>query len=199
MSPRVAGMVLAAGSSRRMGSRNKLLIDVAGTPMVRRVAETALQAGLEPVVTVVGHGGEEVRQALRGLSLTLVANDRPQDGLSRSLRLGVEALPAVDAAVVLLGDMPWVRSADVEALVAAFDPSASREICVPVHGGSRGNPVLWSARFFPEISALEGDVGARSLLARHAEVVHEVTGVGAGVLQDVDTPEALAAATRMGG
>jgi molybdenum cofactor cytidylyltransferase len=193
----VAGVVLAAGLSRRMGKRNKLVAEIDGKPMVRRVVETALAAGLDPVVVVIGHGAADVRAALDGLPVRFAENVRPEAGLSSSLRVGlcaVEGDPPVAAAVILLGDMPWVEAGDVRALVAAFDPASGREICVPVHEGRRGNPVLWGRRFIAEITALQGDVGARALLERHEERVREVPVAGVGVLRDVDTSDALAAA-----
>jgi molybdenum cofactor cytidylyltransferase len=132
------------------------------------------------------------------LPVTFAENVRPEAGLSSSLRVGLRAVeggnPPVAAAVVLLGDMPWVEAGDVRALVAAFDPASGREICVPVHEGRRGNPVLWGRRFIAEITALQGDVGARALLERHEERVREVPVAGVGVLRDVDTSDALAAA-----
>jgi len=198
-----AGVVLAAGLSRRMG-RNKLLVPVEGVPMVRRVAEAALAGGLVPVVVVVRGGADDVRQALEGLPVTFAETGRPEAGLSSSLRVGIAALrahgaansrdtcPAVAAAMVLLGDMPWVESSDVRRLVQAFDPEAGRAICVPVHAGRRGNPVLWASSYFADMMRLRGDVGARSLLQRHAAYVHEVRVDSDGVLRDVDTPEAIA-------
>jgi hypothetical protein len=91
----------------------------------------------------------------------------------------------------MLGDMPWVGPDDVTALCGAFDPGRGREICVPVHGGRRGNPVLWGARFFPEMKQLSGDVGARALMEKHADSVCEVVMDGSGVLADIDTPESF--------
>jgi molybdenum cofactor cytidylyltransferase len=194
----VAGVVLAAGLSRRMGKRNKLVAEIDGKPMVRRVVETALAAGLDRVVVVIGHGAADVRAALDGLPVTFAENVRPEAGLSSSLRVGLRAVeggdPPVAAAVVLLGDMPWVEAGDVRALVAAFDPASGCEICVPVHEGRRGNPVLWDRRFIAEMTALQGDVGARALLERHGERVREVPVAGVGVLRDVDTSDALTAA-----
>jgi len=188
---KTAGIVLAAGFSRRMGKENKLLVELDGAPIVRHVASTALAAGLDPVTVVVGHQAEEVGEALAGLTVSLVANALPAAGLSSSLRTGIRALDAdTRAAIVLLGDMPWVDAADVAGLVDAYDPAAGRDICVPVHDGRRGNPVLWSSRFFQELTRLQGDHGARRLLERHAAAVHEVPA-GPGVLLDVDTPAAL--------
>jgi molybdenum cofactor cytidylyltransferase len=94
---------------------------------------------------------------------------------------------------VLLGDMPGVRAALLDRLIAAFDPGENRTICVPTHGGTRGNPVLWGRQFFPEMLALEGDVGARSLIARYPDQVCEIEVEDMAPLTDIDTPEALAA------
>ena len=180
-----------------MGGANKLLLELDGKTLVRRVAETALAAGLDPVVVVVGHAAAEVRKELGGLTLSFAENRQPEDGLSSSLRIGIDTLsreaPGASGAVVMLGDMPWVRREDVTALLAAFDPAAGREICVPFHAGRRGNPVLWSARFFGEMMQLKGDLGARDLMGLHAGSVHEVAVDGTGVLKDVDTPEAFRA------
>lgn len=189
---RVAGVVLAAGRSSRMGTTNKLLADIQGLPMVRRVAETALLAGLDPVVVVLGHDAGQVRSALEGLPVRLVENPAHAQGLSTSVGVGIGAVAdGVDGAMILLGDMPWVSVADVRALMGAFSPAEGRSICIPVAGGRRGNPVLWSARHFVSLRALQGDVGARRLLAEHPHGVCEVIVPDDGVLRDIDTPEAL--------
>jgi len=91
----------------------------------------------------------------------------------------------------VLGDMPWISASDLRALVEAFAPEEGRGICAPVVDRKRGNPVLWSARYFAELQTLHGDVGARHLLAEHSEDVCEVSVSGDGVLRDIDTPEAL--------
>jgi len=93
---------------------------------------------------------------------------------------------------VLLGDMPHVRPNLLDRLIEAFDPSRDRAICVPARGGRRGNPVLWARRFFPEILDLHGDQGAKSLMACHPHLVHEVATDDDGAFFDVDTPEDLA-------
>ena len=90
-----------------------------------------------------------------------------------------------------LGDMPRGSAAQIDRLIAAFDAAAGRAICVPTHRGKRGNPVLWAARFFAEMEAVAGDVGARHLIGEHEDMVHEVESGDDGVLVDIDTPEAL--------
>jgi molybdenum cofactor cytidylyltransferase len=191
---RIAAVVLAAGRSSRMAPANKLLTEIDGQAMVARVVDAALASHAGPVFVVTGHDGARVRQALAGRDVTVVENPDYAAGLSASLRAGIAALPDdVDGAVFLLGDMPRVAAVHIDRLVAAFNPEEGRAICIPVWRAKRGNPVLWSTRFFPEMRALEGDTGARSLLHAYADQVCEVEMPDDGVLLDVDTPEALAA------
>ena len=206
--PRIAALLLAAGQSRRMGAVNKLLADIDGAPMVRRVAEAlAASKTWGPTLAVTGHEAARVREALAGLDVTFVHNADYADGLSASLRRGLAALAApergedseYDGALVCLGDMPDIAAADIDRLVAAFDPDEGRAIVVPTNRGKRGNPVLWGARFFPRIAALSGDVGARHLIGENAEWVCEVPVCGDGVLRDIDTAETLADRRRSGG
>ena len=118
------------------------------------------------------------------------------EGLSTSLKVGIEALPeTVDAAVVCLGDMPRVTGRLVTALIAAYNPTEGRSIVVPTHGGKRGNPVLWGCEFFAEMKDLAGDVGAKGLIGRHDDQLAEVEMGDDASLVDVDTPEALRALT----
>ena len=98
----------------------------------------------------------------------------------------------IDGALVCLGDMPRVSAAEVDRLIGAFNPVEGRGIVVPTLKGKRGNPVLWSKRFFPEMSQVAGDVGARHLIGAYPEMVAEVEMVGDGVLTENDTPQALA-------
>ncbi len=101
--------------------------------------------------------------------------------------------PDCDGALVLLGDMPAVDAKLLDRLIAAFDPLEGRAIIVPVHGGRRGNPVLWSRRFFPEMRELTGDAGARALFGLYPELICEVEAGSDAPLTDIDTKEALAA------
>jgi molybdenum cofactor cytidylyltransferase len=193
-SPAVAGVVLAAGCGTRMRSPDKLLLEVAGRPLVAASVDAAIGSGLHPVMVVVGHRGELVREALGGLPVTVVDNPKYRDGLSASIRSGVSALPTgLDAVVLLLADMPRVRSTHIDRLISAFTEAGRRAICVPTYAGRRGNPVLWGADYLPELLALTGDVGGRLLLARYADRVHEVEMPDDAVLIDVDQPSDLAA------
>jgi molybdenum cofactor cytidylyltransferase len=188
---RIASIVLAAGSSSRMGCRNKLLEPVCGEPMVRRVAAIALRSGAEPVVVVTGHEATEVGATLQGLGVTPILNPDYAYGLSTSLRAGLSALPpGIGGALILLGDMPEVEDSVVSALMAAF--TGASMICVPVRHGRKGNPVLWGSRYFPEMMELTGDLGAKTLMARHEVDLIEIEVATDSIFHDVDAPEDLA-------
>ena len=124
--------------------------------------------------------------------MTFVHNPNFADGLSTSLKAGIAALPAeIDGAIVCLGDMPQIDAKLIDRLIAAFDPERGALVVVPTIAGKRGNPVVWSRRFFPDLMAIEGDVGARHFIGRYSEAVGEVPLEGSAALVDVDTPEAL--------
>src|SRR5215467_1263192 len=172
---RVGAIVLAAGRSTRMGGPNKLLAEVGGKPLVRIAAEQALASRARPVVVVTGHQRDQVEAALKGLAVKTVHN------------------PDVDGAIVCLGDMPQVDAALIDRLIGAFDPEKGALVVVPTIAGKRGNPVVWSRRFFGDLTRLEGDIGARHLIGSYPEAVVEVPVTGRAALIDVDTPDALRA------
>jgi molybdenum cofactor cytidylyltransferase len=191
---RIAALVLAAGRSTRMGGPNKLLAEIGGKPLARITVEHALASRARPVVVVTGHQRDKVEAALKGLGVTFVHNPDYAEGLSTSLKAGIAALPATaDGAIVCLGDMPQVDAALIDRLVAAFDPEKGALVVVPTIAGKRGNPVVWSRRFFADLAKLDGDVGARHLIGSYPEAVVEVPLTGRAALVDVDTPDALSA------
>jgi molybdenum cofactor cytidylyltransferase len=190
----IAAVVLAAGRSSRMGGPNKLLAEIGGRPLVRIVVEAALGSRARPVVVVTGHQRERIQAALAGLAVKFVHNKDYADGLGTSLKAGIAALPAeIDGAVICLGDMPQVNAALIDRLIDAIDPDKGALVAVPTVNGKRGNPVVWSRRFFPDLMTVEGDVGARYLIGRYGEAVAEVPVSDIGVLADIDTPQALEA------
>jgi molybdenum cofactor cytidylyltransferase len=190
----IAAVVLAAGRSSRMGGPNKLLETIGGRPLVRMVAEAALASKARPVIVVTGHQRDRVEAALAGLPVRFAHNADFADGLGTSLRTGIAVVPPdADGAIICLGDMPQVDAALIDRLIGAFDPDKGALAVVPTIEGHRGNPVVWSRRFFPDLMAVEGDIGARHLIGHYAEAVTEVPLTGTAALTDIDTPEALRA------
>jgi molybdenum cofactor cytidylyltransferase len=135
-----------------------------------------------------------VEAALNGLPVRVVHNPDYAEGLGTSLKAGIAAVPDdADGAIVCLGDMPQVNAALIDKLIAAFDPARGALVVVPSIAGRRGNPVVWSRRFFHDLMAINGDIGARHLIGSYAEAVAEVPLEGDAALTDVDTPESLSA------
>ena len=194
---KVAAVILAAGRSTRMGGPNKLLAELGGKSLVRIVTEQVLASKASGAIVVTGHQAAEVEKALRGLNVTFVRNPDFAQGLASSVKAGLAAVPDdADGAVVCLGDMPLIDADLIDRLIGTFAPDRGNLIAVPVSDGRRGNPVLWSRRFFGELMTLDGDIGARHLIAKHGEAVAEVPVEGHGAFLDIDTPQALEEAQR---
>ena len=193
--PRVAAIVLAAGAARRMRGRDKLLETVDGRPVLRVVAEAAVASRADDVVVVLPPESEARAAALAGLAATVAEASDWAEGMAASLRAGLAVVAdRAEAVVVLLADMPEVGAADIDRLIAGFDPEEGREIVRAVAAdGTPGHPVLFGRRFFESLAALRGDRGAREVLAEAGEFVVEVSTGGRRALTDLDTPEAWAA------
>jgi molybdenum cofactor cytidylyltransferase len=187
--PRVAAVILAAGFGKRMGG-NKMLAHYDGKPMLLATIEAVKASGVDDVIVVTGDDSEAVRATV-GAAARLVHNAAYATGMASSLRIGVEAAGPVDAILVCLGDMPAVKPETFDKLIAAFNPVEHRSIVVPVHQGQFGNPVLWGAEHFHRLTGLQGDKGARALIADLKNEATEVAVDDVGVLKDFDTPESL--------
>ena len=188
--PRIAAVVLAAGQSTRMGS-NKLLAELRGKPLVAQTVAQVQASGVNEVVVVTGHQAAEVRAALASAGARFVNNPNYFEGLATSVKAGIAAVQDFDAAFICLGDMPLIRAADMQRMMAAFDVEEGRTLIAPSQGRKLGNPVLWGQEHFPALMALEGDRGARSLLEAQREAIVEISVEHDGIMLDADTPEAL--------
>jgi molybdenum cofactor cytidylyltransferase len=190
----IASIVLAAGSSRRMGSRNKLLRPFRGRPLLRWPVDAALAAALGPVVVVTGHERAPVEAALPEDGVIRAHNPDFGGGMASSLACGLRAVPQ-DAlgALILLADMPLVAAGHLTALADAFRAAGGNAIVVPVHNGARGHPVLFPRTLFPELRAITGDRGGKAVIAAHPDLVRELACADDAILRDIDTPEDLAA------
>lgn len=183
-------VVLAAGVSRRMDGRFKLLLDLGGEPMIRRTVRNVLAS--EPVETVVvtGHRADEVEAALAGLPVIFVRNPDHQQGQPTSVAAGVRTLAAFcQAVMIVLGDQPLVEPDDLRDLVETYRRIDQGSILVPHHGGKRGNPILFAARHIPFVVTGGLNVGCRHLIETHGDEVAKVEFDRDVFTLDCDTPD----------
>jgi molybdenum cofactor cytidylyltransferase len=182
----VAGVILAAGTSSRMG-KNKLLLELGGSTILRRAVRTAEAAGLDPVLVVVGHESERARAELAGIECTAVLNPEYARGMNTSLRAGISAVPEeAAAAVVLLPDMPLVTAEMVRELVDRWRASGA-PLALSLYGDVVAPPILYGRALFPELCALEADACGKSIVKRHRAEALEISRPAAA-LGDLDVP-----------
>jgi len=186
MSESVAGIILAAGASQRMRQPKPLLL-WRGKSFICHVARTALDAGLAPVVIVIGAHADEVRSALADLPVEIVYNPNWAEGQSTSVQAGLQALPPeTTAAIFLLADQPRIPVELVRALMARH-AQTQPPIVAPMIEGKRGNPVLFDYSVFPDLMSLQGDAGGRLIFSRYPAAY--VPWHDPNLLLDVDTFE----------
>lgn len=184
----ITALVLAAGRSRRMGVQ-KLLLPLAGQPMIARVVDQVLRSPVDEVLVVTGPDTAAIAQALTGRRVRFVANADTQAEMLSSVRCGLAALrQSCDGVLVVLGDQPGVTAETIVRLVDAFRGGRGK-IVVPSHGGRRGHPLLLSTSYCDEIRTRYDDVGLRGLLGAHAGDVFTVEVATPGILLDIDEPQ----------
>ena len=198
-----AAIILAAGSSSRMGEgRHKLLLPLAGRPVLAHVIEAALASQARPIIIVLGHHASEVRAQIATYAtqsgVILIENKGYMQGMSTSMRIGLEFLMSIDipqasssagSALIMLGDQPMITPQIIDNLIKARHMSGKR-IIAPLYDGKRGSPVLFDASLFPELLQVTGDEGGRSILERHRQEVAMVEVGNAIANYDIDTWEA---------
>jgi molybdenum cofactor cytidylyltransferase len=195
MMAKLGAVVLAAGASRRFGPDNKLLADMGGEPLVRRVVKVAASCGISHVVVVTGHDRHAVEQSLRDVpAVRFASNPNWELGMGSSIAIGVSALAeAVEGAFIVPGDMGLLSPALLDQLAAAFDEEGRESIVVPVTTeGAQRNPILWPRRYFSALTALDGAEGGKSVLASLAASWRALTVADETEFADVDTPSDLA-------
>jgi len=190
----IAGVLLAAGQSRRMGSMNKLSLPVGDKALLRRSAETLLASCLSKIVVVLGHQAETTEALLAGLSLETVHNPRYREGQTTSVRAGLQALTdSFDGLMICLADQPLLESADVDRLIDAYRSRRGCSILVPVHGGQRGNPVLLDYAHRAAILYDDRYSGCRHFIDRNPQLITWLDVDTDHYTVDLDAPEDYAA------
>jgi molybdenum cofactor cytidylyltransferase len=183
----VAGILLAAGTSSRMG-RNKMLFELNGESVLRGAARRALAAGLSPLLVVLGHEAEKSRAELDGLPCQVVINPNYEQGINSSLKAGVSAVPAgTQAAVVMLADMPFVTPEMIAGLIDRYQKSEA-PLVISDYEGVNAPPMLYDKSLFDELLAMTGEGCGRQVVRRHREEA-EVLAWSPSALADIDVPE----------
>jgi molybdenum cofactor cytidylyltransferase len=182
---RIAGVLLAAGTSSRMG-RNKLFLELGGDTVLRRAARTAVAAGLDPLIVVLGHEADRARAELDGIACTLVENPDYASGMNTSLRAGIRAVPdTASAAIVLLADMPFITPEMIRQVATRW---SGEPLAVSVYGDVVAPPILYSCALFPELAEMTGDDHRKRVVNRHRAEALEIPWP-ASALADLDVPE----------
>jgi len=195
----ISALVLAAGESKRMVGQNKLLLPFAGKTIVACAVDAILRANIAEVIVVLGHEAAAIQNALSERPLRFTFNADYNRGMASSIHAGLAAVsPSAQAVMITLADQPLIQSEELNFLIAEFSHATGKSIGVPAFNGQRGNPVIFDLRYRDEMLALQGDVGGKSILARHPEAVLEVAMPTASILEDADTPEAYSRILNMG-
>ncbi|MAI12568.1 MAG: hypothetical protein CMM15_00985 [Rhodospirillaceae bacterium] len=186
----IHAVLLAAGRSERMGRNNKLLLNVDGTPLVRKSAINILNSNVTSMTVVTGFDENKIVNALSGLNVNFVKNINFREGLSSSLKAGLANItPTPPAVIICLADMPKIQPEHINQLIENFDPFKGWEICIPTNNGKRGNPVLIGSRFFPYIFETSGDFGAKQVMKQHSDKIVEVEIGTSDIHFDIDTQD----------
>jgi molybdenum cofactor cytidylyltransferase len=185
---RVGAILLAAGSSSRLGTPKQLL-PFRDIPLVRHVADQVLASRVARLIVVVGSRSDEVRRALDGIDVDIVENPAFQQGQSTSLRAGLLSFPrTLAAAMILLVDQPFVDSVLIDRLIGLYEESGAA-IVAPQHAGRRGNPVLFDNALLPELLTVVGDTGAREVISKHRDRLASLELSDDRAFTDIDTWE----------
>ena len=185
---RIGCVVMAAGDARRFGD-NKLAREIGGKTLARRALEAVPPEEFHMVAVVTQY--PEVEALAAEMGFQPVRNPHPDWGISHTIRLGLEALGDCGAALFQVSDQPFLRRETVKALLSLFRGHPDR-LAALAHGGVRGNPCVFPAKYFPELLDLQEDHGGSSVIRRHQEDLL-LLEVPAAELEDVDTPCVLQA------
>jgi len=183
---RVSAIILAAGESRRMGV-DKLLLPWEKKTILMQCVDILLQSKAEEVIVVLGNRTQGLESKLGDRRVKVVVNPHYRRGMSTSIRKGIRAVDFSSQGILIaLGDMPFLSTRTVNALIRAF-AQGKGEIIVPSFQGRQGHPVIFHRRFKRELLQLKGDVGGKSIIERHPGVVRLIYTKSAGVIKDIDT------------
>nr|ADI18957.1 molybdopterin biosynthesis enzyme [uncultured Rhodobacterales bacterium HF0010_10C01] len=189
---KIMGVILAAGNSTRMGKDNKLLKNIDGAPLIRKIALEITKSDLDGCSIVLGYQSDKVADVIKDLNINLILNPLWKEGQASSLKAALNSLTSsYSDLLIMLGDLPGIKSGHINRIIKEHLSSENRrsKITIPSFKGEKGNPVIWGRSFFHDLSNLEGDVGGRVLFGQHPAAINLIEMDDPAVVTDTDTPE----------
>jgi molybdenum cofactor cytidylyltransferase len=185
---KIAGLILAAGCSSRMGDENKLMMPFQGKPMLKHVVNASLNSNMTQTFVVVGHQSSEIKNLVQSDDIQCVENEQWETGMASSIVAGISQLKQFDGFLILLGDMPLVTPELINEII--FHGSADK-IVIPIKDGLHGNPVFFGSKFRDELLTLYGDSGAKKVIQDNLLSMIKIEIQSNTIFKDYDTKESL--------
>ena len=185
---KIAGLILAAGGSSRMGDQNKLMMPFQGKPMLNHVVNASLNSNLTQTFVVVGHQSSEIKNLVQSDDIQCVENEQWETGMASSIVAGISQLKQFDGFLILLGDMPLVTPELINEIIVH---SSADKIVIPIKDGLHGNPVFFGSKFRDELLTLYGDSGAKKVIQDNLSSMIKIEIQSNTIFKDYDTKESL--------
>ena len=185
---KIAGLILAAGGSSRMGDRNKLMMPFQGKPMLNHVVNASLNSNLTQTFVVVGHQSSKIKNLIQSDDIQCVENEQWELGMASSIVAGISQLKQFDGFLILLGDMPLVTPELINKIIVH---GSADKIVIPIKDGLHGNPVLFGSKFRDELLTLYEDSGAKKVIQNNLSSLIKIEIQSNIIFKDYDTKESL--------
>jgi molybdenum cofactor cytidylyltransferase len=185
---KIAGLILAAGGSSRMGDENKLMMPFQGKPMLNHVVNASLNSNLTQTFVVVGHQSSEIKNLVQSDDIQCVENEQWETGMASSIVAGISQLKQFNGFLILLGDMPLVTPELINEIIVH---SSADKIVIPIKDGLHGNPVFFGSKFRDELLTLYGDSGAKKVIQNNLSSMIKIKIQSNTIFKDYDTKESL--------
>lgn len=185
---KIAGLILAAGGSSRMGDENKLMMPFQGKPMLNHVVNASLNSNLTQTFVVVGHQSSEIKNLVQSDDIQCVENEQWETGMASSIVAGISQLKQFDGFLILLGDMPLVTPELINEIIVH---GSADKIVIPIKDGLHGNPVFFGSKFRDELLTLYGDSGAKKVIQDNLSSMIKIEIQSNTIFKDYDTKESL--------
>ena len=186
----IEAIILAAGMSKRMGKKNKLLLKINEHIILKQTVVNIINADITNCILVLGYEYKKILPELKDLKVNTIINDDYKEGMASSIRKGVKNLHTdTKGVMVCLADMPLIKSSTYNKMISIFNKNDSKRIILPLYNNIRGNPIIFSHHYFDELIKLEGDFGAKKLIVHNEKHTYRINLMDKGIISDFDNIE----------